>query len=246
LLPYEIIRPAFANCYRLNGKLGEISAEEIRSMDVTWKAQPDYTNGENALVVVDGSGSMYAPRNPLPASIALSLGIYFAERNTGAFQNHFITFSENPRLLEIKGENIYEKVQYATSYNEVANTNIQSVFELILETALKNKLPQSELPAIIYIISDMEFDCCTEDAGKTNFEYAKALYEHYGYRLPSLVFWNVASRNQQQPVTMNEKGVVLVSGTSPRIFSMISMGCLSPYAFMMETLGAERYARVVA
>ncbi|MEN6317122.1 MAG: DUF2828 family protein [Clostridiaceae bacterium] len=241
LLPYEIIRPAFDEG---NGAFMNISDDERRSMDVTWKAQTDFTNGENALVVVDGSGSMYMAANPRPAEVALSLGIYFAERNTGAFKNHFITFSENPRLVEIKGKDIYDKVKYTASFNEVANTNIQKVFELILRTAVKNKMAQSKLPATIYIISDMEFDRCAEGADITNFNHAKSLFEQYGYKLPTIVFWNVASRNQQQPVTMNEKGVVLVSGTSPRVFSMITSGNLSPYAFMMDTLGAERYAKI--
>lgn len=238
LFPYEIIRPAVNNAV--------ISADERRSMDVIWKAQADFTNGENALVVVDGSGSMYGGANPKPAEVALSLGIYFAERNTGVFQNHFITFSENPRLVRIKGRDIYDKVKYTESFNEVANTNIQKVFELILRAAVKNKLPQSELPATVYIISDMEFDVCTCDADTVNFQYAKGMFEQHGYILPTLVFWNVASRNQQQPVTMNEKGVVLVSGSSPRVFSMLTSGNLSPYAFMIDTLNAERYARILA
>lgn len=237
LLPYEIIRSVLSN--------NTISTDERRSIDVTWKSQADFTNGENALVVVDGSGSMYMSTNPKPAEVALSLGIYFAERNKGAFQNHFITFSENPRLVEIKGNDIYEKAKYASSFNEVANTNIQKMFELILRTAVKNKLPQSEMPAIVYIISDMEFDFCTRDADLTNFDYAKRLFEKHGYTLPTLVFWNVASRNQQQPVTMNEKGVALVSGASPRVFSMLTSGKLSPYAFMMDALGVERYAKLM-
>jgi hypothetical protein len=215
-------------------------------MDVTWKAQNNFTRGENALVVVDGSGSMYGGADPKPAAVALSLGIYFAEHNKGAFQNHFITFSENPRLVEIKGNDIFDKVKYSASFNEAANTNIQKVFELILNTAVKNRLSQSELPSTLYIISDMEFDSCTRGADITNFEYAKKEFDRYGYTLPTVVFWNVASRNQQQPVTMNEKGVVLVSGASPRIFSMVSTGNLSPYAFMLDTLGADRYTKIQA
>ncbi|MCL2153921.1 MAG: DUF2828 domain-containing protein [Oscillospiraceae bacterium] len=242
LLPYEIIRSAFNGGY----SVGNITADERRSMDVTWKAQNDFTRGENSLVVVDGSGSMYGGADPKPAAVALSLGIYFAERNSGAFQNHFITFSENPRLVEIKGKDIYDKVKYAASFNEVANTNIQKVFELILRTAVKNKLPQNELPSTLFIISDMEFDACVGGADITNFEYAKKEFARNGYTLPTVVFWNVASRNQQQPVTMNERGVVLVSGASPRVFSMISSGNLSPYAFMLDTLDAERYAKIIA
>lgn len=242
LLLYEIIRPAFG----IGSGTGSITADERRSMDVTWKAQADFTRGENALVVVDGSGSMYGGADPKPAAVALSLGLYFAERNKGAFQNHFITFSENPRLVEIKGRDLFDKVKYAASFDEVANTNIQKVFELVLRTAVKNKLPQSELPSTLYIISDMEFDICTVGADRTNFEYAKDRFAHYGYRLPTVVFWNVASRSGQQPVTMNESGTVLVSGASPRVFSMVTAGNLSPYSFMLDTLAVERYAKIQA
>jgi len=237
LYPYDIIRPILS---------GSMSADERRSVDVTWNAQEDFTRGENALAVIDGSGSMYCFGSPKPAEVALSLGIYFAEHSKGAFANHFITFSHNPRLVEIKGKDIFEKVQYCKSFNEVADTNIRAVFDLILTTAVKNRLHQSELPATLYIISDMEFDSCAENADATNFEYAKKAFAAKGYRLPTVVFWNVQSRNEQQPVTLNEQGVVLVSGASPRVFAMVSSGNLSPMAFMLDTLNNDRYAKVRA
>jgi len=240
LYPYDIIRPLLSNAIGSNA----ISSDEENAINVTWNAQTDFTNGENALVVIDGSGSMYGYGSPKPAEVALSLGIYFAERNSGAFANHFITFSHSPRLVEIKGKNISEKLKYCMSYNEVANTNVKKVFDLVLQTAVKNKLPQEDLPSTLYIISDMEFDSCAEDADITNFEYAKKAFEAQGYVLPTVVFWNVQSRNQQQPVTLNEQGVVLVSGASPRVFSMVSSGTLSPMKYMLETIGHERYAKI--
>ena len=238
LMPYEIIHPFFVH--------GGVSDEERKAIDATWNAQEDFTDGENALVVIDGSGSMYGGSEPIPATVALSLGIYYAERNTGAFHNHFITFSENPRLVKIKGKDIFEKVRYCHQFNEVADTNIQRVFELVLKAAVKNRVPQEEMPSKIFIISDMEFDYCTEDCSLTNFEYAQRLFEEHGYQLPEVMFWNVASRNQQQPVKINDQGVALVSGCNPRIFSMLKAGILSPYAFMMDVLGSERYAAIVA
>lgn len=45
---------------------------------------------------------------------------------------------------------------------------------------------------------------------------------------------------------MNDAGVALVSGCSPRVFSMLKAGILSPYAFMMDVLGSERYAPIAA
>ena len=237
LFPYEIVAPFFSR---------NVSGEERSAIDATWNAQEDYTTGENALVVIDGSGSMYAARDPMPAAVALSLGVYFAERNTGAFRNHFITFSENPQLVEIKGGDILEKLRYCHDFNEVANTNIQKVFELILAAAVKNRVPREDLPSTVYIISDMEFDYCTKDASLTNFEYAKKLFARHGYPLPRLVFWNVASRNRQQPVTVNDRGVALVSGCSPRIFSMVMDGEPDPYTYMLSMVDTERYAPIAA
>ncbi len=237
LTPYEIIKPFFRN---------QVGDQEATAIDATWNAQEDFTGDENALVVIDGSGSMYGYGEPMPATVALSLGIYFAERNVGSFRNHFITFSEKPQLVEIKGETILEKVRYCHNYNEVANTNIQKVFELILRAAVKNKVPQTEMPSTLYIISDMEFDYCAEGADITNFEYAKKIFAEAGYQLPRVVFWNVQSRNQQQPVTQNEQGVALVSGCSPRIFNMLKSGILSPLGYMLDILGAERYEKIAA
>ena len=117
---------------------------------------------------------------------------------------------------------------------------------LILRAAVKNQVPQEELPAKLIIISDMEFNACVNKASKTVFKNAKRRYKEKGYRLPEVVFWNVASRNRQQPVTKNEQGVVLVSGATPRIFSMVAGGNLSPYTFMMEVLQSERYAPIAA
>ena len=115
-----------------------------------------------------------------------------------------------------------------------------------MKAAVKNKLPQSELPTKLYLISDMEFDEAVDNAELSNFENAKKKFEEKGYKLPDIVFWNVASRNKQQPVTKNEEGVVLVSGCTPRLFSMVASGEMNPLVFMMEVIESERYAKIVA
>lgn len=242
LTPYDIVAPIINRAMRREG----FTESERRSMDVTWNSLENYVGSENALAVVDGSGSMYGGYNPLPAAVAESLGIYFAEHNTGAFKGHFITFSTRPQLVEIKGKDIYEKMHYCFGFNECSNTDIAATFDLILTTAIKNRLKQKDMPTRLYIISDMEFDFCVANSSLTNFEYAKREYEKFGYRLPELVFWNVCSRNRQQPVTMNEKGVILVSGCTPQIFSMVQNNSLDPYRFMMEVISSERYERIVA
>lgn len=240
LMPYEVIQPMFsADSWLTYDK-------EIEALNATWSALKDYTDGSNSIAVIDNSGSMYCRTSPIPAAVALSLGLYFAERSKGAFANHFIEFSEKPRLIEIKGDTFYKKLRYVHSFSQVANTNIEAVFDLILKAAVDNHVPQSELPERIYLISDMEFDIAARGADITNFENAKRKYAAYGYMLPQIVFWNVCSRNTQMPVTVNDRGVALVSGCTPKIFSMVMKGEFSPYDFMMEVLRSDRYKPIAA
>ena len=246
LMPYELVEPYLHYSWASRSFMRDISEEEKNTLNATWASLPAFANNENALAIIDTSGSMYDGGKPLPAAVALSLGLYFAEHNTGMFKNHFIEFSSRPQLIEVKGDTFADRLRYVASFNEIADTNLEAVFDLILNAAVRNKVPQEELPATLYLISDMEFNCCVRNAGATNFENAKAKFEAHGYQLPKIVFWNVQSRNTQQPVTQNEQGVALVSGCTPRIFNMISDGVLSPLGYMLDILGTERYAKIAA
>lgn len=250
VMPYEILAP-YMDYYNPRFDL-DLYEDARKAADVTWNALPDYTADSNAVVVADVSGSMYVPDDPnsvKPINVAVSLAIYFAERCKGAFHNHFITFTTRPELVELKGRDIVEKVRCCRDADWGGSTNLAKVFDLLLDTARKNHLPQEELPSTLYIISDMEFDSCMEGADMTNFEYAKKAFEANGYTLPNVVFWNVNSHRRQQPVTKDERGVALVSGCTPRIFAQVmpdGVGALTPYEYMLEVLGGERYEKISA
>ena len=239
--PYELVQSYISQRY-----IKPLTQQEKDALNTTWASITDFGGDENALAVIDTSGSMYCNTRPMPAAVALSLGLYFAEHSKGAFGNCFIEFSDRPQLIELKGETFADRLRYIATFSRVANTNIEAVFDLILSAAVKNNVPQNELPAKLIIVSDMEFDTCVYNASMTNFEAAKAKFRACGYELPQIVFWNVASRNRGQPVKENEQGVALVSGTTPRLFAMIAGGIISPYAFMLETLNSERYAKITA
>lgn len=236
LYPYEIVRAC----------LDHTSREERLALDTAWQNLPVYgASGENAIAVIDGSGSMYCGGTLRPVDVALSLGLYFAEHSRGAFAGHFITFSSRPRLVEIKGEDIAAKVRYCSSFNEIANTDLEAVFDLILETALANRLPQSELPAKLYIISDMEFDYCIAGGNSLPmFEAMRQKYAANGYILPQVVFWNVNACQSNLPVKKSETGAALVSGASASVFDLVTGGKLSPLQIMLDVINSERYARV--
>ncbi len=247
IAPYELIAPYLTvGWYGEESYMRDISAAEKESLNATWASLPDFASTENALAVIDTSGSMYCDQKPIPAAVALSLGLYFAEHNTGAFKNHFIEFSSRPQLIRIKGDTFADRLRYVATFSEIANTNLEAVFDLILNAAAKHHVPREELPAKLIIISDMEFDSCVDHASEVNFQNARKKFAAHGYPLPQIIFWNVASRHRQQPVTQNEQGVALISGVTPRIFSMVAGGILSPYTFMMEILRSKRYAPIAA
>lgn len=255
LFPHDIV-------YRYCG--GERWCSEPKAYDETleqlWKALPDYVKGDGTTIcVADGSGSMTAPIGNTyitALNVANGLAIYFAERCSGQFKDKFITFSERPQIVDLSHcDNLHDKIGVALSYDECANTNIEAVFELILTTAVKHKMPQSELPSTVLILSDMEFDACAESnsgiiynfQGTPNvrlFDAIKAKYEKRGYKLPRLVFWNIASRTHTIPLRENELGVALVSGFGPVSLTMALSGKLDPLECLLEMINTPRYDKV--
>lgn len=226
LFPYEIVRKA--------------RTQDDKTLDLMWANLPNYARADDkGLVVADVSGSMAG----LPLDIAVSLAMYFAERNKGPFKDKFITFSAEPELQEVIGKTLNQKIRNLDNAHWDSNTNVQAVFDLILDTATDNKVKEADMPKTIYIISDMEFDQATSNNDKTNFEVMKQKYSEAGYKMPTLCFWCVDSRQDNVPVTENEKGVVLVSGSSPTTFKCL-MEKKTPKEFMLDVLNAKRYAPI--
>lgn len=214
------------------------------TLQAAWENLPDYFNGKemNGIVVADVSGSMLGR----PIEVAIAIAMYIAEHNKGTFNNKFITFSQEPQLRTIQGETIFQRVHSIEHSDWGVNTNIESVFDLLLEAATRYNLPQSELPERVIIVSDMEFDeaSCTETTN-TLFVDIHEQWVRAGYRMPRLVFWNVDARNNQLPMRM-EDNVQFVSGYSPSILTALLAGeFLNPVDLMLSVLNGNRYNNIV-
>lgn len=232
------------------------------TLEALWEALPNTVNDcGNTIVVADGSGSMNCTvdnsSRVTALEVANALAIYFAERSSGQFKDKYITFSGRPQFVDFsKATSLHDKLQIALMHNECANTNIEKVFDLIMTTAVNNKMSQEDLPKNVLIISDTEFDnCATCGQGgsfsvnrptKRLFEVIAQKYAQAGYQLPRLVFWNVNSRTGTIPVKENDLGVALVSGFSVNIAKMVMSGKTDPFECLLETLNSERYAPVEA
>lgn len=254
LFPHDIV-------HRYMNAGWSISTRAIdAALEGMWKALPDTVKGcGNTIVVADGSGSMSTRVGNTDISaleVANSLAIYFAERSSGEFKDKYITFSERPQFVDFSNaKTLRDKLAIARQHNEVANTNIEAVFDLILSTAVNNHMRQEDIPANILIVSDMEYDQCASTNSSevrgwhgrrvaptaTLFETIAKKYSSHGYKLPRLVFWNVNSRTGTIPVKQNDLGVALVSGFSVNIVKLVMSNKTDPYECLLETLNSERY-----
>lgn len=220
--------------------------EDSKVLEVQWDNLPDYIDGDvNAVVMADVSGSMsWDGGRPLATSIGLAM--YFAERNKGAYHNLFMTFSGNPQFVELKGNTIFQKIEFISRADWGNNTDLEKALLKILDVAIENHCSQKEMPKSLIIISDMEIDEADGQNHRENFyDYVSRVYEEHGYKIPNVVFWNVDRRHDVFLADKNRKGVQLVSGQSASTFKNL-IGCVdkTPVEMMYSVLNSERYQTI--
>ena len=250
LYPCEVVREvtkSLNSCYSQDCKF--MGSDTERAMiNKYWDNLTDYFNGANfnGMAVVDTSGSMTwgYQGDVMPIDVAISLGLYCAEKANGPFAGHYISFSSRPQLIEVEGVDFVDKVRRIYETNLCENTNIEATFDLVLNTALNYKMKQEDLPENLIVISDMEFDGATyysfSSRPDTLMEHIESKWNAAGYKMPKLVFWNVNARNNNIPMK-DKNGITFVSGYSPVLFEQIMSGKTS-YDLMYDKLNSERYA----
>lgn len=242
LFPYEILRPFFQNTSWINNQ--PVGADTLEQL---WNHLQGTVASVNAISVVDTSGSMYCRTGLVqPALISQAMGLYCAERCNGLFRNHMITFESIPHLVEIHGSSLFDKLKYISTLPWGGSTNLEAVFNLILKTAVKCHAKQEEIPRVIYIFSDMEFNRCMDNAGETVYENARKRFESAGYDMPAVVFHNVNNWQMQTPVTAHTRGTALSSGASTHTMEHKFDGNITPMKHMLRVLNSKRYEMIHA
>lgn len=241
LYPYEIVEKVINK----TGWYGDFRGTEVERemLNKYWENQKDYLNGASPsmLCVVDTSGSMVGR----PIDVAISLGLYCAERMTGPFANKYISFSRNPQLIHTTGIDFVDKVNRIYRTNLCENTDLPKVFDLLLNTSMKPGVNKEDIPKTICVISDMEIDYMSNWREKTagiEMERIRKKWERYGFKLPRLIYWNVNSRDSNTILDMGPN-VSFVSGCSPIIFESVLTG-KQGFDLMLETLLKEKYRNI--
>ena len=249
LYPYEVVRKALDNFgWGGNWRSNDTDRAMINKY---WNNLTDYFDGAalDAIAVVDTSGSMtctFNNSNIRPIDVAISLGLYCADKAQGPFHNHYISFASRPQLIDTTAPDFCQAVYNIYKTNLVDNTNLEAVFDLLLNTAIHNNTPQEEIPKSIICISDMEIDMARRQSYysssceplETTMETIHHRWTAAGYQMPSLIYWNVNARNDT--ILDTTPGVTCVSGASPVIFQQIMSG-KSGYELMMDKLNEPKY-----
>ena len=261
LYPYECVAEALkifrTGSYWNMRELPALDDTNRLMVNKYWENLTDYFNGAtfNGIAVVDTSGSMVRNDAAAPINVAISLGLYCAERAQGPFAGHYISFASRPQLIKTEGVDFVDKVQRIYKTNLVDDTNIEATFDLMLNTAIQNRCSQDDLPQNVIIISDMEFNGATGGGwhrhsntifntsnAETLLEGIAKKWAAHGYEMPHLIFWNVDGRQNNIPMIGNGR-ISYVSGMSPTIFETIMSG-KTGYDLMMDKLNTERYVVV--
>lgn len=237
--PYDVLKG------RINSYTASIwNKTELDLIEKQWEALPNYVGDANILPMVDVSGSMTIAAGKSGVTcleIAVSLGLYLADKNTGKFKDMFLTFSTRPELLHLKGK-INQKIDQMTKSAWEMSTNLNAAFNKVLDVAVAGKVPQNEMPAMILILSDMQFNACARyDDSAINMIERK--YKAAGYEMPKIVFWNLNAYDNV-PVKFDKKDTALISGFSPSIMKSVLAGSMeefTPESIMRKTVMIDRY-----
>ncbi len=237
IFPHDVLK-GIAHSYT---KLDKTETDHVIAQ---WDALPNYVGDASILPLVDVSGSM---TTPVPGSsvrcldVAVGLGLYLADKNKGAFKDTFLTFSSRPELVTLKG-NIVQKVDQMSRSNWEMSTDLHKAMDKILSVAVKGNVPESDMPKMLLILSDMQFNQCAR-FDDTAMQMIERKFADAGYTVPQIVFWNLNSSGNV-PVKADKSGAALVSGFSPSIMKALLSADLdqfTPEGIMLKTVMVPRY-----
>lgn len=236
LFPYEIL---------IQSKNGQREMSEL-----LWTAMQEQNPnlGQNSIVVYDSSGSMSVTvpqtNNVRVIDVAQSLAIALAEKATGPFKDKVITFSRNPRFIDLDGAtSLRDKLQRLRGFSIAENTDISKLYDLIFEASLAATSPEDYLKQVI-IVTDCQFDAVASYQGvtydKSTYDVVKQKFVDAGIPMPQMVYWNLNARTFTIP-SVDIENVALISGFSTNIVTSLTKGltgedimldALSKYSFV--------------
>ena len=235
LMPHEIVSKVFDP---------NVSYSDLDSYNAIWNKyvcdfKSNFDNGilPPGIVLADVSLSMQG----IPMNVCIALSIILSDLFEGPYKNKVITFETEPRWHDIKGELLTDKIRCLKSAPWGGSTNINAALKMILDVGRSNKLSNEEMPKVLYIFSDMQWD--QADKTVSGFDNIKQIYSKYNYEMPTIVFWNLRHTDTFNNKS-NQLNTKIMSGFSPNLFKQFMNGNFietTPWTTLKDLLESDRY-----
>eukprot|EP01129_Flabellula_baltica_P000324 TRINITY_DN10351_c0_g1_i1.p1 TRINITY_DN10351_c0_g1~~TRINITY_DN10351_c0_g1_i1.p1 ORF type:complete len:500 (+),score=119.94 TRINITY_DN10351_c0_g1_i1:56-1555(+) len=240
LFPHELVDEYFKQV------LGRGTPDIEPVLEEQWKVLQEQVRemGDfgKSIWMSDMSGSM----SGVPMLVAATLALLCCPLSQEPYSNKVMTFATNPVFCTVEGETLRDRVvdmytKMSPSSMWGGSTNLQAVFDLILNTAVENNLPAELMPTSLYIISDMQFNQAFP--GVSNDEAVRIKFEQAGYPCPKIIYWNVRANTMDFPVgNLNSIDTALISGFSPALLkAVLNSTDFTPISILEDTLNDPRY-----
>jgi hypothetical protein len=171
---------------------------------------------------------------------AITLGLFTSmimdnplSQDEFCFANRFMSFASTPQLVKLPRFSTLDSTKQATLKEKVeimkewtnggrwgGSTNIHKAIDLLLNIATTNNVPQSDMPKILAIFSDMQFDQGDSAWSKTSYDNIQDKFKNSGYEVPHVLFWNLRVNTVGFQVKADTPNSSMLSGYSTRMLDL--------------------------
>jgi hypothetical protein len=232
IYPYDVLK-------------GVRSTVDTQRILAQWQSLPNFLPSDaRILPMIDVSASMDCSAGGSSITcmdVAVSLGLYIAEKQVGPFKDTYLTFHNNPTLNHATGD-VVTKARSIYQADWGGSTNIEAAFHKVFFMAAAHKVPASEMPTHILIFSDMQFNEAVNHPNTKVMKLVETICAEHGYTIPRIVFWNLHETGNV-PTKSTRTDVAMVSGFSPSLVKSVldNIDNYNPETVMLNTVSIDRY-----
>lgn len=160
----------------------------------------------SCIPILDTSGSMQNGIDSIGKANSIA---HYLAKCSNYCNNNIISFSSEPKLIQIKGKNYNEEIRSMYT-GDCSNTDFGKVMDILLDL--------ETFPEYLVVLSDMEFDCGSMQSKNQ----LKALWKRNNCNT-KIIWWNFNVTDKTVP-ELDEDGNIYISGYSPYLLKYLEAG----------------------
>lgn len=216
-----------------------------------------------SIAMCDFSGSMISGEgNVRPIDVCRALGLLISEVTTEEFKDTVLTFATNPVLHKLPNASIKNRLlSLQNGPDHGMSTDFQKALNLVLTRLIDTLCKPGSEPEYLIVLTDMGWNEVSRgsqiggppterqfhiDTIKEKFKMAGELVWGVGngWKMPTLVIWNLSTLCTDFHVKAETEGVLVLSGWSQGLFGAIQkmdIKDITPLIALRAKLDSERY-----